>query len=142
VIDGIQAGIEILDTAGQEEFVALRHQWIREGQAFLLVYSCISQASLDEIEKFKKDIDQVKESNDIPIILVANKCDMIANAQVSKEQGLALSKKLNVSFMETSAKTGMNVEDVFFELIRNLRQKPLSKGGSGISKNKIKCIVL
>lgn len=139
VIDDIPSRLEILDTAGQEEFIALRHQWIREGQAFLLVYSCLSLASFDEIERLKKDVDTVKESSNTPIILVANKYDMISEAQVSREQGLDLAKKLQVSFIETSAKTGMNVEKAFFDLIRKFRRVH----ASGTRKKKrIKCLVL
>ena len=124
--------------------MALRHQWIREGEAFLLVYSCTSLVSLDEIQRFKKDIDQVKESNNTPIIIVANKCDKIADAQVSKEQGLNLAKQLNCPFIETSAKTGLNVEKAFFDVVRDLRKLEASSGISSKKKikRKVKCLLL
>ena len=109
-----------------------------------MVYSCLSPASFDEIEKFKKDIDLVKESSNTPIILVANKCDKISEAQVTREQGLALAKKLNCSFIETSAKTGMNVEKAFFDLIRKLRKFEESTGiaRKKRKKSKFKCVLL
>lgn len=141
MIDDIPSRIEILDTAGQEEFIALRHQWIREGGAFLLVYSCLSLASFNEIERLKKEVDMVKECNNTPIILIANKCDMISEAQVSREQGLELSNKLQVSFIETSAKTGMNVENAFFDLIRKFRSfQELSRTTK--KKKRTKCKLL
>ena len=142
-IDNIPTQLEILDTAGQEEFVTLRHQWIREGLGFILVYSCTSRASFDEIEKFKHDIDMVKECRDTPIILVANKYDKVSDAEVTREEGIALSKKLNCSFIETSAITGYNVEKAVFDLIRRLRKFEEKSGVAPKRKRKkIKCLVL
>ena len=54
--------LEVLDTAGQEEYTALRDQWIRDGEGFVLVYSITSRASFSRITKFYNQIQRVKES--------------------------------------------------------------------------------
>src|SRR3982074_3735811 len=55
--------LEVLDTAGQEEYTALRDQWIRDGEGFVLVYSISSRSSFTRIQKFHHQIQRVKESS-------------------------------------------------------------------------------
>src|ERR1700753_274535 len=62
-IDGQSCMLEVLDTAGQEEYTALRDQWIRDGEGFVLVYSISSRQSFQRIGKFYKQIQRVKESS-------------------------------------------------------------------------------
>ncbi|KAJ5498456.1 hypothetical protein N7453_007507 [Penicillium expansum] len=63
VIDQQSCMLEVLDTAGQEEYTALRDQWIRDGEGFVLVYSITSRASFSRITKFYNQIKMVKESS-------------------------------------------------------------------------------
>ncbi|WAR09403.1 RRAS2-like protein [Mya arenaria] len=69
VIDGDVARLDILDTAGQEEFSAMREQYMRSGMGFLLVYSVTDRSSFDEIYKFHKQILRVKDREEFPMIL-------------------------------------------------------------------------
>jgi GTPase KRas protein len=62
VIDGVACIVEILDTAGLEEYTALRDQWIRDGEAFVLVYSISSRSSFTRIQRFHDQVKRVKES--------------------------------------------------------------------------------
>lgn len=66
----------VLDTAGQEEFSAMREQYMRSGEGFLLVYSITDRNSIDEIYKFHKQILRVKDRDEFPMLLVGNKCDL------------------------------------------------------------------
>eukprot|EP01113_Clastostelium_recurvatum_P032337 TRINITY_DN413_c2_g1_i3.p1 TRINITY_DN413_c2_g1~~TRINITY_DN413_c2_g1_i3.p1 ORF type:complete len:149 (+),score=9.93 TRINITY_DN413_c2_g1_i3:412-858(+) len=76
-IDNITCMLDILDTAGQEEFSALRHQYMRQGQGFLCVYSITDRNSFDEIVSFATQVYQAKEmdpnKNKIPMLIVGNK---------------------------------------------------------------------
>jgi GTPase KRas protein len=63
VIDSQSCMLEVLDTAGQEEYTALRDQWIRDGEGFVLVYSITSRSSFTRIQKFHHQIQRVKESS-------------------------------------------------------------------------------
>ena len=138
--------LEVLDTAGQEEFVALQDQWIRDGEGFVLVYAINSRPSFTRIEKYHQRIQRVKESaasaissypgaptgspmaagaslGPAPVMLVANKCDKITERAVSTQEGQALADKLQCKFIEASAKSRINVERAFYEVVRALRQQ-------------------
>jgi GTPase KRas protein len=144
--------LEVLDTAGQEEYIALRDQWIRDGEGFVLVYSISSRSSFARIQKFHHQIQRVKENSlsssptypgsplsashlsgnfgPAPVMLVGNKCDRVTEREVSTQEGSALAKDLGCDFVEASAKNCVNVEKAFYEVVRQLRrQRHQSAGG-------------
>lgn len=65
--------IPVLDTAGQEEFSAMREQYMRSGEGFLLVFAVTERSSFDEIYKFHKQILRVKDRDEFPMLMVGNK---------------------------------------------------------------------
>jgi GTPase KRas len=75
----------VLDTAGQEEYSAMREQYMRTGEGFLLVYSITSRQSFEEIMTFQQQILRVKDRDYFPIIVVGNKCDLENEREVSTE---------------------------------------------------------
>jgi GTPase SAR1 family protein len=77
--------LDVLDTAGQEEYSAMREQYMRTGEGFLLVYSITSRQSFEEIQTFQQQILRVKDKDYFPIIVVGNKCDLEGERQVSKQ---------------------------------------------------------
>jgi small GTP-binding protein len=85
VIDEEVALLDVLDTAGQEEYSAMREQYMRTGEGFLLVYSITSRQSFEEIMTFQQQILRVKDKDYFPIIVVGNKCDLEHERQVSKQ---------------------------------------------------------
>lgn len=85
VIDEEVALLDVLDTAGQEEYAAMREQYMRTGEGFLLVYSITSRQSFEEIMTFQQQILRVKDKDYFPIIVVGNKCDLESERQVSKQ---------------------------------------------------------
>jgi GTPase KRas len=127
VIDNELCRLEILDTAGQEEFLALREQWIRESDAFLIVYSITSRSSFDNLNSFFDQVERVKDSDYVPIILVGNKVDLENKREVSKEEAQIFAVERQVQYFETSAKTRINVEEAFFQIVRLARSGKLIK---------------
>lgn len=142
--------LEVLDTAGQEEYTALRDQWIRDGEGFVLVYSISSRSSFTRIPRFHGQILRVKESsstgpslagyggsplhspalsgsyavnNVVPIMLVGNKSDRVTEREVSTQEGHALARELGCEFVEASAKNCVNVERAFYDVVRILRRQ-------------------
>jgi GTPase KRas protein len=133
--------LEVLDTAGQEEYTALRDQWIRDGEGFVLVYSISSRSSFTRIKRFHHQIQRVKESTasspsypgspisaanpsaPVPIMLVGNKSDRIAEREVSTQEGHALARELGCEFVEASAKNYINVDKAFYDVVRILRRQ-------------------
>uniref|UniRef100_A0A8C1YHX5 Ras-related protein R-Ras2 n=1 Tax=Cyprinus carpio TaxID=7962 RepID=A0A8C1YHX5_CYPCA len=121
VIDERPARLDILDTAGQEEFGAMREQYMRTGEGFLLVFSVTDRGSFEEIYKFQRQILRVKDRDEFPMILVGNKADLEQQRQVTQEEGQQLARQLKVTYMEASAKIRMNVDQAFHELVRVIR---------------------
>eukprot|EP01084_Bolivina_argentea_P260343 439629_1 len=126
-IDGNVEELFILDTAGQDEFAAMREEWIRTTEASMLVYSVTSKSTFDDIDHLYNEICRAKWDEPIVSMLVGNKCDVDDNCndtrlvrQVSFQQGANLAKSWNIPFIETSAKTGHNVYKAFDILVRKL----------------------
>jgi GTPase KRas protein len=86
-VDDETALLDVLDTAGQEEYSAMREQYMRTGEGFLLVYSITARQSFEEIMTFQQQILRVKDKDYFPIIVVGNKCDLEGERQVSKQGG-------------------------------------------------------
>lgn len=122
VIDEEVALLDVLDTAGQEEYSAMREQYMRTGEGFLLVYSITSRNSFDEIGTFFQQILRVKDKDYFPVILVANKCDLEYERQVGAHEGRELAKQFGCRFIETSAKQRLNVDEAFSNLVREIRK--------------------
>merc|ERR1712038_1217248 len=122
VIDDTVAKLDILDTAGQEEFSAMREQYMRSGEGFLLVFSLADRTSYEEIYKFHKQVLRVKDRDEFPMLIVANKADLEKNRQVSRPECENMAKQLKTPFIECSAKNRMNVDQAFYELVRLIRK--------------------
>ncbi|KAF9394994.1 Ras GTPase, partial [Mortierella sp. AD011] len=106
----------------QEEYSAMREQYMRTGEGFLLVYSITSRNSFEEISTFYQQILRVKDKDFFPIILVANKCDLEHERQVSTHEGRELAKQFSSRLIETSAKQRINVDESFYNLVREIRR--------------------
>lgn len=76
VIDGETCLLDILDTAGQEEYSAMRDQYMRTGEGFLLVFAVNSAKSFEDIGTYREQIKRVKDAEEVPMVLVGNKCDL------------------------------------------------------------------
>ncbi|KAK1797761.1 hypothetical protein P4O66_008113 [Electrophorus voltai] len=111
VLDGDEVQIDILDTAGQEDYAAIRDNYFRSGEGFLLVFSITEQESFTATAEFREQILRVKAEEDtIPLLLVGNKSDLEERRQVSVEDGTAKAEDWHVQYVETSAKTRANVD--------------------------------
>ncbi|PCH42671.1 ras protein [Wolfiporia cocos MD-104 SS10] len=122
VIDDEVALLDVLDTAGQEEYGAMREQYMRTGEGFLLVYSITSRPSFEEISTFHQQILRVKDQDSFPVVVVANKSDLEYERQVGMNEGRDLAKHFGCKFIETSAKQRINVDEAFSSLVREIRR--------------------
>ncbi|KZW02060.1 hypothetical protein EXIGLDRAFT_665807 [Exidia glandulosa HHB12029] len=141
LVDNKMCFVEVIDTAGQEEYSTLRDQWVREGQGFILVYSIASRSTFDRLETFRQNMLRIKRGRPI-FMLVGNKADKGYEREVSKEEGASLARSFGCDFLETSAKTAQNVDKLFTDLVRLLRmtreQDPQSKLLAGRGDDKVK----
>nr|KAG5693518.1 hypothetical protein BaRGS_006220 [Batillaria attramentaria] len=93
-IDGQWCILDVLDTAGQEEFSAMREQYMRKGDGFLLVFSVTDRQSFENMVNFHTQILRVKDRDSYPMILCANKVDLVHQRKVSEEQVRDLATRL------------------------------------------------
>ncbi|KAF8647723.1 hypothetical protein AX16_006558 [Volvariella volvacea WC 439] len=122
VIDDEVAILDVLDTAGQEEYEAMREQYMQSGEGFLLVYSITDRNSFEEISTFHQQILRVKDADVFPVILVGNKCDLEYERQVGMNEGRDLARHFGCQFVETSAKEKINVDESFIGLVREIKR--------------------
>jgi len=118
-IDARACILDIMDTAGQEEYTALRDTYMTTGDGFVLGYSITSTTSFEAASKLRGNILRIKEGvTDIPIMLVGNKCDLETERLVATDEGRRTAEKWGTGFIESSAKTCKNVHEIFFGLVR------------------------
>jgi len=152
IIDDEVALLDVLDTAGQEEYSAMREQYMRTGEGFLCVYSIVSRNSFEEISTFYQQILRVKDKDYFPVIIIGNKCDLEHERAVAIQEGFELAKQFGCKFMETSAKHKINVDEAFYALVREIKRYNREsehgmKGSSRSSprhrrKKRSKCVVM
>jgi len=141
-VDNQQYMLEILDTAGTEQFTAMRDLYMKNGQGFVLVYSIIAQSTFNDLPDLKEQILRVKDCDTVPMVLVGNKCDLADQRVITQEQGEALARKFGgCTFMESSAKTKVNVEAIFHDLVPQIsKSQPVDPEGR--KKKKGGCLLL
>ncbi|KAL3705889.1 Ras- protein rsr1 [Talaromyces marneffei ATCC 18224] len=124
-VDGRQCILEILDTAGTEQFTQ-RELYMKQGQGFLLVFSITSMSSLHELSEIREQIIRIKDDDKVPIVIVGNKSDLEEDRAVSRARAFALSQSWgNAPYYETSARRRANVNEVFIDLCRQIIRKDL-----------------
>jgi len=117
VVEGEEVVLDVLDTAGQEEYKAMREHYMRGGEGFLLVFSITDRGSFEELRDFQQQILQVKDRDEFPMIICGSKCDLEFERQVSASEGRALAERWGCRYIETSAKMRINVDEAFMALV-------------------------
>ena len=116
--------LDILDTAGQEEYSALRDTYMRTRDAFILVYSITDPSSFQEVEEIHEQLLRSLDVDDVPVILVASKCDLEEERSITTQEGKNLAKSFGTcTFFESSAKKRINVDEIFLSTVSLLNQE-------------------
>ncbi|XP_042150378.1 ras-related protein Rab-37 isoform X2 [Ixodes scapularis] len=121
-VDECKVKLQIWDTAGQERFRSVTHAYYRDAHALLLLYDVSNKTSFDNTRAWLGEINEYAQ-DDVVIMLIGNKADIQQDRQVRYEDGERLAREYGVAFMETSAKTGANVELAFMAVARELKQR-------------------
>ena len=112
---GKEIKLQIWDTAGQDRFRSITKNYYKGSHGIILIYDV---TSLKTFENVKSWVSQIHEeiSDKVVIYLVANKIDMDDLRKVTKEEGIKLAEELAIPFIETSAKTGENIDNIFSDI--------------------------
>jgi len=152
-VDNRQDNLEILDTAGQDEFTQYRHQWMRHKDGYIFVFSLTNRQSLHELDAYAQlhYMENCNKPVTPPVLLVGSKRDLVENGenrQVSvaeAEQSLSRWRDMfrhsevrlgPFIYMETSSKTGENVERAFENIVREIRRCRTAPGSMYSSRQK------
>lgn len=104
--------LQLWDTAGQERFRSLIPSYIRDSSVAVVVYDVTNRQSFLNTSRWIQEVRQ-ERGQDVIIVLVGNKTDLVDKRQVSIEDGDAKARELGVIFIETSAKAGFNIKALF-----------------------------
>ncbi|KAF8638185.1 hypothetical protein AX17_002382 [Amanita inopinata Kibby_2008] len=122
-VDGQLSPLEILDTAGAEQFTSLNEVYIKSGLGFVLVFSLTQEASLKEVDNLRRQIYRIKGGdNSVPIVVVGTKLDLTNEREIQRNTIQTLATRWAIPFYETSAKRDWHVNDVFVDLVRQMRR--------------------
>ncbi|TPX31184.1 hypothetical protein SmJEL517_g05436 [Synchytrium microbalum] len=122
-VDDHPCTVNIIDTAGQHEYTALRDQHLKDGKGFLLVFAINDKSTFEEVKQLREQIIRLKDTKRVPLVMIGNKCDLPAEMREVDEKvaaGWCASNK--IPYIESSAKEAINVTEAFFELVRECRK--------------------
>ena len=125
---------EIWDTAGQERYHSLAPMYYRGAAAAIVVYDITSEESFERAKAWVSELQRQGNPN-IVIALAGNKTDLSIKRKVQAEDAEAYTKEAGIMFMETSAKTASNVNELFVAIARALPKDTAPAGGAGLSLN-------
>jgi len=127
-LQGEEVQIDILDTAGQEDYPAVRDGYLKHGDGFLLVFDVTNRETFESILNHRENVLRVKaEDQHLPIILIGNKSDLVENRKISYQEAFDLACKWNLPYIETSAKTRDNVDKAFSEIFVKIKDLKSSR---------------
>ena len=109
--------VNLLDVSGKQEFYPMSVSYYKYKKGIILVFDISKRETFDFI---KKEVDYIKKEMDdgTELMLVGNKCDLIEQREVTYEEALELGDELNVPYYEVSARSNINVEEIFKELVQ------------------------
>ncbi|MBN3292107.1 GEM protein, partial [Polypterus senegalus] len=127
IVDGESASIILLDTWDNQEGSWVQEHCMQAGDAYLIVYSVTDRASFEKASELRIQLRRTRQSEDIPIILVGNKSDLVRCREVSVAEGRACAVVFDCKFIETSAAVQHNVSEMFEGIVRQVRLRRDSK---------------
>eukprot|EP01119_Soliformovum_irregulare_P014288 TRINITY_DN3908_c0_g1_i1.p1 TRINITY_DN3908_c0_g1~~TRINITY_DN3908_c0_g1_i1.p1 ORF type:complete len:203 (-),score=28.35 TRINITY_DN3908_c0_g1_i1:240-848(-) len=128
-IDGKTVKLQIWDTAGQERFRTITSSYYRGAQGIILVYDCTDRESFTNVKQWMGEIDRYACEN-VNKLLVGNKCDLNAERTVDVNAAKEFAEDFKIPFIETSAKTGFNVEKCFVQIATAIKNRMSSQNVS------------
>ena len=133
--------LDILDTAGEEDYSVMIDQYYRAGEGFVFVYSVTCKSSLEDAEELIKRVNLVKDTENVPMVIVGNKCDLEDMRELTTEDGKSLATKYKCPFFESSAKCRINVPDIFEGVVLQVEEKSVTPDNQVAKKKRKDCVI-
>jgi len=136
--------LDIVDTAGQQEYTSLRDQHLRAGQGFLICFAVNDSGSFNEAKGLHQAIIRAKDAGDkIAFAVAATKIDLKGQRVVSAEDGKAFADSIQSPFIETSAKEKIGVDEAFMQLVKEIRRVGATpRNGKKSKSSGSSCLIL
>jgi small GTP-binding protein len=120
IVDGETYQLQVWDTAGQDRFRSISVSYFRRGDVILLFYAVDVRETFEHVSGWAESIDRNKQRDDIPVILVGNKIDLIETRVVSTKEGSDLAEQFKWPYCETSALNGDGIKELFEMAVREV----------------------
>jgi Ras-related protein Rab-1A len=135
--DGKTIKLQIWDTAGQERFRTITSSYYRGAHGIIVVYDVTDMESFNNVKQWLHEIDRYACEN-VNKLLVGNKCDLEAKRAVPTQMAQEYADGLGITFIETSAKTSVNVEDAFNTMTSQIKSRMAAAPVTGAAKGTVK----
>ena len=122
---------QIWDTAGQERYRSVTKAYYKGAKGALLVYDITRKSTFENIDNWLIDL-RTNADKDILILLIGNKSDLSDKREISEEEARTKAEQYNIAFLETSAKSGDNIDKAFTQLIEQVYNANMSMLQSNI----------
>ena len=130
-IDGVLYEVEILDTAGEDDYQNMMDMWISFGEGFLLVFAINDKESFEVIKKKRERVLKGKHCDNVPLLLVGNKQDLSSEREVLYSEAKEAADSWGIEYIETSAITNFNCKEAFEKLGKKIIDGKTGKKGNG-----------
>nr|2GJS_A Chain A, GTP-binding protein RAD [Homo sapiens]2GJS_B Chain B, GTP-binding protein RAD [Homo sapiens] len=127
VVDGEEASLMVYDIWEQDGGRWLPGHCMAMGDAYVIVYSVTDKGSFEKASELRVQLRRARQTDDVPIILVGNKSDLVRSREVSVDEGRACAVVFDCKFIETSAALHHNVQALFEGVVRQIRLRRDSK---------------
>mmetsp|Transcript_43556 Transcript_43556/g.50115 ORF Transcript_43556/g.50115 Transcript_43556/m.50115 type:complete len:199 (+) Transcript_43556:143-739(+) len=118
--------LQIWDTAGQERFRTITSSYYRGAHGIVIVYDITDRDSFDNVRQWLQEVERYAQDS-VYRLLVGNKSDMENKREVTFEEGAEFAQRMNIPFLETSAKYATNIDDVFEKLAQDIRREAVQR---------------
>lgn len=124
---GQEFTIDLVDTAGQDEYTILPQSYVVDNHGYILVYSVTSRKSFEVVQDIRDRLLDLTGTTFLPILLVGNKTDLHMEREITQEDGINLAKRWKADFLETSAKDNKAVQQIFHRIIDEIDKQQNGK---------------